>query len=807
MKLELNAIDTSTKVYFGHLRMGGTNPNGQEINANNRFFTIAGKPVLPVMGEFHFSRYPRQYWEEEILKMKACGINIVASYIFWIHHEEIEGRWDWTGDKDLRHFVELCAKHDLYFFPRIGPFSHGECRNGGLPDRIWEMSSKRTDDPVYLTHAKKFYTEIFNQLKGLLYKDGGPIIGIQVENEYWLGKAGEKHMVTLKNMVRKIGFDVPLYMVTGWQAASIPQDKFIPVFSAYADLPWELHVEKLRSNSNYFFQHIQDDSLIDDNLCLKASDYNVDFSRYPYAACEIGPGIEITYHRRPVLCADDVCALSMVKLGSGSNLMGYYVFHGGTHPNGIKTTMQEVYGRPYKLDYPAKSYDFQAPIREFGQISESYKIFKLMHLFLNDFGNILAPMISILPDTRPKNVNDTKILRFAARVKDDAGFLFFNNHQRLTEMNDFEDCRIELKLKKETLLLPSKPFAVKKGTYFIWPFNLKMADAVLKYSTAQLLCKIRENDTDTYFFFAVKGVYPEYVLDSESIESISVLKGAVNSADSFVHIYGLKPGTDCAVRMVTSSGIKINIVTLTTEQAKHCWKGYAWGRERVFLTKSNLLFDRGQLKVYSTDSERMSFSVFPAVNKGLYEGLQQLCGQNDGLFTQYILTRVPKDVQLTLKTRESEEHLPATCPTPVLPGIDCGNSKDCGTNNIRQWSLHIPQDALDGLNELFVRIHYAGDTAQAYINGRLVADDFYSGLPWEIGLKRFAPEIFQTGLVIQITPMRDQSQIYLEDWAKLPEGKEPTIQKIEVVPEYSAVVANSQVPSVTGKRLEHIFKQ
>ena len=120
--------------------------------------------------------------------MKANGINIIATYVFWIHHEEIEGEWDWSGDKNLRYFIELCGKHDIHVFTRIGPFAHGECRNGGFPDWLWGKSYLRTNDPVYFSYVRKFYSQISNQLQGLLYKDGGPVIGIQLENEYrpWL---------------------------------------------------------------------------------------------------------------------------------------------------------------------------------------------------------------------------------------------------------------------------------------------------------------------------------------------------------------------------------------------------------------------------------------------------------------------------------------------------------------------------------------------------------------------------------------------------------------------------------------------
>jgi len=777
MELALKVSDTYARVYSGHLKMGGTNPDGRKIDANNLYFTVAGKPVLPVMGEFHFSRYPHQYWEEEILKMKACGINIIATYIFWIHHEEIEGQWDWTGDRNLRRFVELCAKHQLYVFPRIGPYAHGECRNGGFPDWIWEMPNIRTDDPVYLSYARKLYTQIFNQVKGLLYKNGGPVIGIQVENEYWFGKAGEKHIMTMKNMAREIGFDVPLYTVTGWKDASIPQDEVIPVFGGYADLPWELHTDKLPPMPEYFFHHIRNNEIMDEKLGLKKNGYDVDFSRYPYTTCELGAGIQITDHRRPVVSADDVCALSMVKLGNGSNLMGYFVFHGGTHPDGITATMQEVYGRPYKLEYPVKSYDFQAPIGEFGAISESYHGFRMIHMFLNDFGNILAPMISVLPEKRPADISDKQTLRFAARVKDDSGFLFFNNYQRLTEMSNFENCRINLELKKEMLQIPKEPFTVKKGAYFVWPFNLAMNDTLLKYSTTQLLCKINDKASDTYFFSAVDGIDTEYVFDSATIQSVKAYGAKINSADGQTCVCGLKPGMDCVIHIVTASGIKIDIVTLAAEQAKHCWKGQVWGRQRVFITGANLLFGRDELKVYGTDPEQMSFSVYPPAEEELFDGPRRLSAGDDGLFTRYALTGQYKNVKVAVNAADSVKG-----------------------HNYREWSIQVPNDLLNGASDVFLRIHYAGDTAGAYINGKLVADNFYNGLPWEIGLKRFAPEILRAGLVIRITPMRNKSEIYLEDWAKTPEGNEPNIEKIEALPEYSATIVQSKLPAATVKR-------
>ena len=107
LPINLERLDLS--IMEGHLKMGGKNPQGVKISANSRYISLAGLPWLPVMGEFHFSRYPVQEWRNELLKMKAGGITIVATYLFWIHHEEIEGQLDWTGQRDLRKFARWLA--------------------------------------------------------------------------------------------------------------------------------------------------------------------------------------------------------------------------------------------------------------------------------------------------------------------------------------------------------------------------------------------------------------------------------------------------------------------------------------------------------------------------------------------------------------------------------------------------------------------------------------------------------------------------------------------------------------------------
>ena len=88
------------------------------------YLTRNGKPWFPVMGEFHFSRYPEKYWKESLYKIKAGGVEIVSTYVFWLHHEEVEGEYDFSGQRNLREFTETVKACGLKMFLRIGPWCH-----------------------------------------------------------------------------------------------------------------------------------------------------------------------------------------------------------------------------------------------------------------------------------------------------------------------------------------------------------------------------------------------------------------------------------------------------------------------------------------------------------------------------------------------------------------------------------------------------------------------------------------------------------------------------------------------------------
>ena len=499
---------------INHLNMGGKNPKGEEINVTSRYFTRNGKPWIGVMGEFHFSRYSRENWHRELAKMKAGGITIVSTYLFWIYHEEIEGKMDFGGDNDIRAFIEEFKDVGLDVVIRIGPWAHGECRNGGFPDWLLKKDYKlRDNNEEYLAVVKKWYQSIYNEVKGLFYKDGGNIIAVQIENEF---VDNAEHLAKLKEIAVECGFIAPIYTVTGWNSASgakIPVDEVVPVFGGYCEAPWENHMNRLSPSPHYFFNRMRNDSAIGTDLIAKTQSdgWQLPYERYPFATCELGGGIEVTHHRRPIIKPMDIYAVSLVKLGDGNNLVGYYMYHGGTNKIGELSTFNETKATGYPNDYPILSYDFQAPLSEYGEVREQYGLLNMLHMFVNDFGEEFAPMIAV-DSANSVAADDTNSLRYGMRTNGKSGFVFVNHYQRLTELTDIENAVISA----GNVEFP--PIDVKGEVSFFMPFNMKMGDSVLEYATAQPLCKY----DDTYFFAEIPNIKAEYKFSKGSANIVTV---------------------------------------------------------------------------------------------------------------------------------------------------------------------------------------------------------------------------------------------------------------------------------------------
>lgn len=496
------------EILRNHLNLGGSNPEGEPLEVTSLYLERGGKPYIPVMGEFHYSRCHRGDWHDELCKMKAGGITLVSTYVFWIYHEEIEGVFDFSGDNDLRAFIEACRKVGLDAVIRIGPWAHGECRNGGFPDWLLDKPFKlRDNNPDYLAQVRTLYTKIFEQVQGLFYKDGGNIIAVQLENEL---TDRPDHLAKLKEIAIECGIIAPIYTVTGWNAvegAQIPVDEVLPVFGGYCEAPWEEHLNPLPPSPHYFFTGLRNDTGIGADLLPQVvdteSEWRLPYERYPFATCELGSGIQVTHHRRPLIQPMDIYSLSLVKIGDGNNLIGYYMYHGGTNQIGKRSTFQESRATGYPNDYPILSYDFQCALSEYGEVREQYRLLNLLHLFVQDFQETLAPMVRV-EAAHPVARDDTTSLRYAMRTDGASGFVFVNHYQRLAELADVRGAAIDT----GSVVFP--PIDVCGEISFFMPFRMELCGVALDYATAQPLCR----EGNTYFFAQIPGITPEYRFSS-----------------------------------------------------------------------------------------------------------------------------------------------------------------------------------------------------------------------------------------------------------------------------------------------------
>jgi beta-galactosidase len=780
---------------------GGTavSPDGSTLALNTRFLTLNGKPWLPVMGEFHYSRYPESQWEEQILKMKASGVQVISTYVIWIHQEEIEGQFDWSGQRDLRTFSQLCAKHGMYLVVRIGPWSHGELRNGGFPDWLLTKGPTRRNDPVFLSYVQKYFAQIGQQLSGMYWKDGGPIIGIQLSNEYSMRGpgAGEAYILELKKLARQNGMDVPLYLETAWDNAAVPPGAVLPVFGGYPAAPWGGSTTKLPPHEVYVFRFASRatgnmGAVGQKNLAnAESPDGN-----YPYLTAEIGGGMQDTYHRRPIILPDDIASLCTVELGSGVNLYGTYMFQGGENPEGKLTTLQESQISGSATDVPVKSYDFQAPLGEFGQERESLRKLKLFQYFMNDFGEVLAPMTVHAPSILPRNPADFSVPRVSVRSANDAGFVFFNNYVRGYSMPARKSLQIQVKLPGQTLTLPRHPVDIPSGAYFIWPFNLNMDTAVLHYSTAQLFTHLQANGISTYVFFAVPGIPAEFALDTSTATVVKATGAHIENQKGITYLTGFPPATT-SIELKTTQGHAVRLLLFTRQQAEDAWKATFDGAPHLLLTANDFYADKDNIYLQSRGEPRFTFSVTPPLQQPPHgtspiraTGSSANASEFDALLPAVHFAPIDRKLR-------SAGPIPPVKLGPPLSWRPVGVAEAPADNEFDQaaeWQITVPPDALAHLNNIFLQVTYQGDIARISSNGKLLDDNFYNGTPWTLGLKRFLRAGPLETLDLSILPLRKDAPIYLQQqaWPTFPHtGQVDRLKSIAWVPEYQLVMQST----------------
>lgn len=741
--LKLDARAAAPAPTTGHLQLGtARSPKGHTLAVNNQYLLHDGKPWLPVMGEYHFSRAPAAQWDAQLRLMKAAGIDIVASYVFWNHHEERHGRFNWKGNHDLRRFVQLAHAAGLQVVVRLGPWAHGESRYGGIPDWVVDKMPTRGNDAEYMGHVERLYAEIGAQIKGLLWKDGGPVIGVQIENEYNIrgpGK-GEEHIGALKKVALKAGMDVPLYTVTGWDGTVYPSGEVTPVFGGYPDEPWATSTQELPPKETHAFRF---DTRVSGDLGAQTQSHapgtaETDKDKVPFLGAEYGPGLPAMYRRRTLVSPDDIAAMLPVQIGSGVNLFGYYMFHGGRNPvSAADTGLEESTLSGGYNDTPRISYDFQAPLGPDGQQRPVLTKLRPFHYFLREHGAALATMTVRQPERSPATPADLQTPRWSVRSNGDSGFLFFNNHVRQYAMPAQVGVRFEVQLPGGRVTLPSTPVDIPNGAYFVWPINLDLDGVKLRHATAQPVTRVNAGAQGIVHVFATTAGIPAEFALPDGIKT-------------------LKPDANQLQGIGTSKGRAVSVLLLAPEQVEQLSVLDIAGQRRLVFSGEQAWVAEGKLQLRGIGPQPLRAAVFPALPTPRAAGLKV---SQDGLLQRLELAGI--DAQPTLQ-------ISATRKAGNAPRILKGGLANAAVQPVPEafataatWSLKLPAKLPPKAEDLLLELDFVGDIGRVFAGTKMLDDWYYNGQRWQIGLRQFA---LKPGAELQLSvlPLRADAPVYID---------------------------------------------
>ncbi|HEX8145048.1 MAG TPA: glycoside hydrolase family 35 protein [Pyrinomonadaceae bacterium] len=306
-------------------------------------FMLDGKPFQIIAGDMHYARVPRQYWRDRMRKMKAMGLNTLTTYSFWNLHEPKPGRFDFTGNLDIAAYIRIAQEEGLWVIVRPGPYICSEWEFGGFP--AWLLSTPdmkvRSADPRFLKAAANYMKQVGRELAPLQITRGGPIIMVQVENEYGSFGSDKVYLSAVQRMIVDAGFDVTLFTSDGdpnkLPAGTLPGVLSVINFGA-GDSP-----EKKFAVFDKFRQHV------------------------PRMCGEFWVGWFDSWGERHHTVAAQKAADGLDWMLQRGISVSIYMFHGGSSFAFMNGANDSKAYRPI-----INSYDYDAPLDEAGRPTEKY---------------------------------------------------------------------------------------------------------------------------------------------------------------------------------------------------------------------------------------------------------------------------------------------------------------------------------------------------------------------------------------------------------------------------------------------------
>lgn len=315
-------------------------------------FFLGDEPFKLLSGAIHYFRTVPEYWEDRLSKLKACGFNTVETYMCWNLHEETEGNFDFNGILDIEKFIGIADKLGLKVIVRPGPYICAEWEMGGLPSWLLSYHNMRLRcyyEP-YLEKVTAFYTEVMRRLVPLLSTNGGPIIAMQVENEYGSFGNDKKYLQFIKDLMINLGADVMLFTSDGdcdfmLGGGTLPDVYKVANFGSRTDAAFD-QLEKYQPNAPY--------------MCGEFWNGWFDHWTEPHHTTD-----------------PENVAKEFDKLLSLGGNVNFYMFHGGTNFNFYNGSNFDKVLMP-----TITSYDDDALLSENGDLTKKY--FAVKQVFKNN---------------------------------------------------------------------------------------------------------------------------------------------------------------------------------------------------------------------------------------------------------------------------------------------------------------------------------------------------------------------------------------------------------------------------------------
>ena len=315
-----------------------------------------------------------------------------------------------------------------------------------------------------------------------------------------------------------------------------------------------------------------------------------------------------------------------------------------------------------------------------------------------------------------------------------------------------------------------------------WPVNLAMGRNVLRYATAQLLCKLP--DANSYVFFAWPGIPAEFVFAERDGDTIEAPDAQVNRTTGTVHVTIVTPATRVAIRLRNPSGEMVEIVVLSREQALNLWKISLGGKERLLLSPAQLYADGDKLVLQSVEPSQLK------AGPSLRPHTTFLASRTlDEMGSSVFMRLASRPIALTANIAKIQE--PGPDPPPKMGKEVVLVPDESAFDSAARWSIGVPELKSDTVSEVFLKVTYQGDIARIYAGGKLITDNFYKGSPWIIGLSAIPQESLKKAFELRILPLRDHAAIYLPSGAlpAIPSGGQIAhLQEVQIVPEYRAAM-------------------